>query len=153
MSFSQKEGIVQVHINDGPHAGQDFEIISREKDDFEPGWKTSYGKGAGVIVYVAEGVSEPKLSFDCSSAQEVAAKVVSAAVYSQGGIMRKASCTIHHTFRRPGSNQTLSYRFSNARLSGGGGYSADDSGVKGKLEFMMTKVEMSANSGPYQVIT
>jgi hypothetical protein len=153
MSFSQKEGVVLIHVDDGPNAGQDFEIVSREKDSFDPGWKTTYGKGAGVIVYVAEGVSEPKLSFDCSSAQEVAVKVVGAAVYSMGGIMRKANCTIHHTFRRIGSNQTLSYRFKGCKLSGGGGYDGDDSGVKGKMEWMMTEAQLSTNSGPYTRIT
>lgn len=149
--FSQKDGRVQVHVEDGPAKGRDFEIISREKDSFDPGWKTTYGKGAGVIVYVAEGTSEPKLSYDCSSAMEVARKVVTAAVYSHGGRMQKARCTITHAFRR--NAQTLSYRFTGCKLSTGGGFDSDDSGTKGKMEWMMERAEMSVNGGRYQIIT
>lgn len=149
--FSAKDGIVKVTVNEGPAKGQTFEIVSREKDSFDPGWKSTYGKGARGIVYIAEGVSEPKLAFDCSSAMEIAAKVVAAAVYSAGGTAKKASCTISHVFRRSG--QTLAFRFTGCKLASGGGYDSDDSGVKGKMEWMMKKAEKSVNGGDYQVVT
>lgn len=149
---SHADGIVKVTVKEGPLKGTTYEVTSHEKTAFDLGLKTSYGKGAGVIVYIAEGTSEPKLSFDCSSAREVADKIVSAVRISNGhGKARTATCTISHVFRRGG--KTLAYRFTGCKLSGGGGYDSDDSGVKGKMEFMMKRAELSIDGSEYQVIT
>lgn len=146
MSYSGKDGTLKITPTAGPFKDKSITLRTFTEVTFDPAHKTTAQKGNGEIAYIAEGVSEPKLSITFSSALEtgnMAARLIDPVTG------QKYPCNITHVFRRTGVG-TLSYRFKEAKHSGGGGYSAKDDGVADKLEFMMRKVERSVNGAPYQ---
>lgn len=146
MSYSQKDGTFSVTAIEGHKKGVALVFRASEKEDFDPAYKTTYMKGPGFIVGIAEGTAEPKLSIDASSAAHVQA-VRSAAHNPKTG--QKNRLTISHVFRRAGVG-TMSWRFVRCKMSGGGGYSTGDDGVKSKMEFMCEEVWCSINGGEFE---
>jgi hypothetical protein len=146
MSFSQKDGTFSITAIEGHKKGQKEVFRASEKEDFDPGYKTTYLKGPGFIVGIAEGTGEPKLSIDASSSAHVQ-RVRSLAHNPQTG--QKNRLTITHVFRRSGIG-IMSWRFEECKMSGGGGYTTGDDGVKSKMEFMIERAFCSVNGGAFE---
>ncbi len=71
MAFSHQDGVVIITPTEGPNKGKDFVLLSAPKGEFDPGGKTSYGKGfSQTPIFIAVGSAEPKLSMDLSSGYE-----------------------------------------------------------------------------------
>ncbi len=144
MSFSQKDGTLTYTALEGHRRGQTITFRAREKEDFDPGYKTSYLKGAGYIVGIAEGTGEPKFTIDASDASAVENVRDAAHDPKTGAAMRG---TITHVFRRTGVG-SLAYRYDRVKWSEGGGYASGDDGVKSKMGFMMEEAHVSLNGSP-----
>lgn len=132
MSYSHRDGRRVITPFMGPHAGQPLVLKSVMKVSFDPGGKTSYGKGCEQTpVYIIRGSVEPKLTFELSSADEAWAAVQW--LNGIGGSTFIAS----DVYQRPGFI-TRSWAFIGCELTTGGGYDSDDgSGVNGKLEIAL----------------
>lgn len=149
--FSLLDGVLTVTVINGPKKDRKVEIRSGEKVAFDPGLKATPGKGPGGTVYVAQGAGEPKVSIDCSSAREVGAKVFRMIRYQpRAGRVRSAQVLITHVFRN--EIGSMSFKYMRCTMSAGGGYDADDSGVKGKLEFLPEQVDLSVDGSAYERI-
>lgn len=146
MSFSSKDGTVKVTPIEGPNKNKSITIQHFTDCTFDPAHKTTAQPGNGRVAYIAEGVAQPKLSLTMTSALE-AGNIAAKLINPKTG--QKYRCTITHTFRRTGVG-SLSYKFTGAKHSAGGGYSAKEDGVSDKLEFMMTGAERSLNGGAYE---
>ena len=148
-SFSQRDGAVTITPDEGPSAGVPIEVVSHESDEFDTGYHTSYLKAAGLIVGIAEGTAEPNFKMDLCDPQESEAIRTAAHNTTTG---QAYSCTITHVFRRTNVG-TLSYRFLGAKMAKGGGYKADEGGVKSPgVEFMMKGASVSLNGGAFATI-
>ncbi len=148
MSFSQKDGVLTFTATEGHRRGQTITFRAREKEDFDPGYKTSYLKGAGYIVGIAEGTSEPKFTIDASDASAVENVRDAAHDPTTGAALRG---TLTHVFRRTGVG-SLAYRYEEVKWSEGGGYSSGDDGVKSKMGFMMQRAFVSLNGARHKRI-
>jgi hypothetical protein len=142
MSFSHSDGVVIITPIDGDNEGKDLVLESAPKGEFDPGGKSSYGKGLSQTpIFIATGSAEPKLSMDLSSGNE-GWKVVN----HVGGIGNGSRCTISWVFRRDGV-PTKRWKFVRAQLTNGGGFSSDEgSGVSGKLEWMLIDARLDGKS-------
>lgn len=143
--YSHKHGTISITPVEGPNEGKKVVCRSNTKVSFDPGQKTTFGKGSnGRNAYIAEGSPEPKLTMDFSSGQE------STQIAMHCG--RGNRCTITHVFSSPNLPK-MTYTYHLAKISSGGGYESDDSaGVNGKLEWMMLGVERQMGTGPREVV-
>lgn len=132
MSFSHRDGRRVITPFLGPRAGQPLVLKSAMKVSFDPGGKTSYGKGIEQTpVFIIRGSAEPKLSIDFSSADEAWAAVQW--VNGIGG----STFMFSDVYTRP-AFATRSWLFIGCELTTGGGYDSDDAnGVAGKLEIAL----------------
>lgn len=141
MSFSHQDGVCTITPTAGPNKGKDLVLQSAPKGEFDPGGKTSYGKGfSQTPIFIAVGAAEPKLSMDLSSGNE------GWTVVDHVGGVGGYPCTVSWVFRRDGL-ETKAWRFVNCVLSNGGGFSSDEgSGVSGKLEWMLKDAKLNRKS-------
>lgn len=146
MSYSSKDGTIKITPTAGPFKDKTVTLQHFTEATFDPAHKSTAQKGNGRVAYIAEGVAEPKLSITMTSALE-AGNVAEMLIDEATG--QKYTCTITHVFRRTGIG-SVAYRFTGAKHSAGGGYSAKDDGVTDKLEFLMTGASRSKNGGKYK---